>query len=95
MVVMGTGFPGFVLFVWLLAKVWKSLLNGFRQSESQELRSWMVGTWLMATGFFIRIFFDDSFGGSHSYLFWILIGVALVLMQRQGTKKTRNKSFMP
>jgi len=89
MVAMGTGFPGLVVFVWLLARVWKSLLNNFRQSDSKERRYWMLGTWLMATGFFIRIFFDDSFGGSHSYLFWILAGMALAnnLEQRKRSGK--------
>jgi len=89
MVAMGAGFPGLVVFVWLLARVWKSLLNNFRQSDSKEQRYWMLGTWLMATGFFIRIFFDDSFGGSHSYLFWILAGMALAnnLEQRKRSGK--------
>jgi len=42
---------------------------------------------LPVTGFFILIFLDASFDSSHSYLFWILIVVILVLMERWGWEK--------
>lgn len=87
MIAMGTGVPGLALFVWLLARVWKTLWIGFRHACSAEQRYWIFGTLLMATGFFIRIFFDDSFGGSHSYLFWILV-VGLALLEGWGLRKT-------
>ena len=83
MIAMGTGFPGLALFIWLLAKVWESLWTGFHHANFLKQRYWMLGTLLMATGFFVRLFFDDSFGGSHSYLFWIFVGLAIVLVQQK------------
>jgi hypothetical protein len=51
-----------------------------------------LGIFLMIIGFLIRIFFDDSFGGSHSYLFWILVGISLVF-SRHGSE-VKKESFL-
>ena len=89
MIAMGSGLPGLMLFIWLLVKIWQILWIGFRHSDLSIQRYWCLGTLLMATGFYIRIFFDDSFGGTHSYLFWILVGVAM----SNGIRQTDNKAF--
>lgn len=91
MIAMGSGLPGIVLFLWLLARVWQTLWQGIRQAEIPGQRYWLWGTLLMATGFYVRIFFDDSFGGSHSYLFWVLTGMAVVWMQPQGMRRAGDK----
>ncbi len=77
MVAMGTGLPGLLLFVWLFIKVVQSLCIGLRTAETEFQRYWLLGTLLMAVGFAVRIFFDDSFGGTHSYFFWAILGTSL------------------
>lgn len=76
MVAMGSGLPGLLLFGWLLGKVWMSLWCVLKSADVEVYHYWILGALLMATGFFVRIFFDDSFGGSHSYLFWILVALS-------------------
>jgi putative inorganic carbon (hco3(-)) transporter len=88
MIAMGGGLPGIALFIWLLGRIWQTLWNGIRQAVTPDQRYWFLGTLLMATGFYVRIFFDDSFGGSHSYLFWILAGMAVAQIQQEGMRKS-------
>ena len=87
MVAMGSGLPGLFLLLWLLRRVWRSLYSGFLQADTTTQQFWFLGTLLMAGGFFIRLVFDDSFGGSHSYLFWILAG----LMLANSIEQTRSR----
>ena len=85
MVAMGTGLPGLLLFIWLLGTVWIVVWHGFHDASTEAQRYWILGTLLMSTGFYVRIFFDDSFGGSHSYLFWILLTLSsLPFKNREG-----------
>lgn len=87
MVVTGTGFPGLALFLWLLAKVGLAIYEGWAKAMTFAQRWLQMGVLLMVLGFSIRIFFEDSFGGSHSYLFWILVGTSVVLAEiRSGVK---------
>ena len=79
MVTTGTGLPGLAFFLWLLAKVGTSVYEEFTKARTSS-RQWLqMGIFLMVVGFSIRIFFDDSFGGSHSYLFWLLVGMSTVI----------------
>ena len=88
MVATGTGLPGLIFFLWLLTKVGTSVYKEFTKATTPESRWLQMGILLMVVGFSIRIFFDDSFGGSHSYLFWILVGTSVVLSKlRRGVEK--------
>ncbi len=79
MVTTGTGLPGLAFFLWLLAKVGTSVYEEFTKARTSSRRWLQMGIFLMVVGFSIRIFFDDSFGGSHSYLFWLLVGMSTVI----------------
>jgi hypothetical protein len=72
----------------LLAKVEFAIYEEWTKAMTSAHRWLQMGVFLMVLGFSIRIFFEDSFGGSHSYLFWILVGTSLVLAEiRSGVKK--------
>jgi putative inorganic carbon (hco3(-)) transporter len=78
MIASGTGLPGLVLLLWLLTKTGTSVYKDFTRAPTPS-RQWLqLGILLMVVGFSIRLLFDDSFGGSHSYLFWILVGISVV-----------------
>lgn len=79
MVATGTGLPGLVFFLWLLGKVGTSVYEEYIKAGTSSQRWLQMGIFLMFVGFSIRIFFDDSFGGSHSYLFWLLVGLSTIL----------------
>lgn len=83
MVVTGAGLPGLALFLWLLAKVGFTIFEDWTKAMTSSYRWLQMGVFLMVLGFSIRIFFEDSFGGSHSYLFWILVGTSVVLSNSQ------------
>lgn len=83
MVVTGAGLPGLALFLWLLAKVGFAIYKKWPKARTSSHRWLQMGVFLMVLGFSIRIFFEDSFGGSHSYLFWILVGTSVVLSNSQ------------
>ena len=83
MVMTGAGLPGLALFLWLLAKVGFAIYEEWTKAMTSSHRWLQMGVFLMVLGFSIRIFFEDSFGGSHSYLFWILVGTSVVLSHSQ------------
>ncbi|MGD9850244.1 MAG: O-antigen ligase family protein [Nitrospirales bacterium] len=88
MIAMGSGLPGLLFFMFLLSRTWMILWAGLNEALRTDQRFWILGTLLMATGFFIRNIFDDSFGGSHSYLCWMLIGCSVVLIQHARAMKS-------
>ncbi|MGE0473044.1 MAG: O-antigen ligase family protein [Nitrospirales bacterium] len=88
-VAVGTGLPGLALGCWLFGKIGLTIYNRFLNEEDRELRWWQLGVLLMVGGFFIRIFFEDGFGGSHSYLFWILVGVSLMISRSRQADRLR------
>ena len=92
MVATGTGLPGLVFFLWLLIKLGTSVYREITKVKATA--DWWVqlGIFLMIIGFLIRIFFDDSFGGSHSYLFWILVGISLVFSSHGS--EVKKESFL-
>lgn len=90
-VAVGTGLPGLALGCWLLGKIVVTVYNQFLKAEDRVVRWWQLGVLLMLGGFFIRIFFEDGFGGSHSYLFWILVGVSLMVSTRIHEDRMRGR----
>ncbi|WP_342346523.1 O-antigen ligase family protein [uncultured Nitrospira sp.] len=89
MVVTGSGLPGLALFLWLLVKVGFAIYEEWTKARISAHRWLQMGVFLTVLGFSIRIFFEDSFGGSHSYLFWILVGTSVVLSNSQVDGKRR------
>jgi O-antigen ligase len=88
MVATGTGLPGLIFFLWLLAKVGTSVYEEFAKTTASDSRWLQMGIFLMVVGFSIRIFFDDSFGGSHAYLFWMLVGMSFFLSKQRAEGKS-------
>ncbi len=83
MIATGSGLPGLVMFLWLMFRSGGSVFRKFSKFRNTAY-GWMhLGIFLMVVGFLIRIFFDDSFGGSHSYYFWILVGISSSLGKKK------------
>jgi O-antigen ligase len=88
MVLMGSGVPGLMLFVWIIVSVIRELLADFRishlsQSGHMVFRTAIV---LAVIGFMVRNLFDYMFAGSLASLFWIVVAVGL--NQSEGNTQT-------
>ena len=82
MIGVGTGIPGFVLFLWLFVRLAveyfpKNYQTSFTFSESLKLCFGIV-----LVGFFCRNLFDYMFAGSLAYLFWILMACGLEVQEK-------------
>jgi O-antigen ligase len=79
MVMLGTGLPGFAIFVWLFVTIVRELI---RKPAIQETHKALVLAWGVAIaviGFGVRNVFDYMFMGSLSHLFWLLVAAGIVL----------------
>jgi O-antigen ligase len=79
MVLMGSGVPGLMLFVWIIVSVIRELLADFRishlsQSGHMVFRTAIV---LAVIGFMVRNLFDYMFAGSLASLFWIVVAMGV------------------
>jgi putative inorganic carbon (hco3(-)) transporter len=88
MVLMGSGVPGLILFVWIIVGMIRELLADFRithlsQSGRMVFRTAVV---LAVIGFMVRNLFDYMFAGSLASLFWIVVAVGL--NQSEGNNQT-------
>jgi putative inorganic carbon (HCO3(-)) transporter len=88
MVLMGSGVPGLILFVWIIVSMIRELLADFRithlsQSGRMVFRAAVV---LAVIGFMVRNLFDYMFAGSLASLFWIVVAVGL--NQSEGNNQT-------
>ena len=84
MVAVGTGFPGLLLFLWIVIGLGKELffkLKSFGRKNYDNLKLCMG---IVLVGFFCRNLFDYMFAGSLAYLFWILMAGGL-----ESSQKTR------
>ena len=93
-VAVGTGLPGLVLGCWLLGKIGLTVHAAFLKAENWDTRCWLFGVLLMLGGFSIRLLFEDGFGGSHSYLFWILVASSLMISTNSGAKSLVSRQVM-
>ena len=93
-VAVGTGLPGLVLGCWLLGKIGLTVHAAFLKAENWDTRCWLFGVLLMLGGFSIRLLFEDGFGGSHSYLFWILVASSLMISTNSGAKSFVSRQVM-
>jgi putative inorganic carbon (hco3(-)) transporter len=77
MVLMGSGVPALILFVWTLVRTIDELVGGFRQVQLNRSGVLVLGPFvaLAVIGFLTRNAFDTMFAGALASLFWILVSV--------------------
>jgi heptosyltransferase-3/putative inorganic carbon (HCO3(-)) transporter len=80
MILMGSGVPAVIFFVWIIVRALRELLagvaSGFPRSVPVMLRTAIA---LAIIGFVIRNLFDYMFAGSLASLFWILLALGFSL----------------
>lgn len=77
MVAVGSGFPAFILLVYLFACSVRALVLKARVSMDEDQRVFAMASAVMVIGFAVRNIFDYMFAGSLASLFWILLAVGL------------------
>jgi heptosyltransferase-3/putative inorganic carbon (HCO3(-)) transporter len=79
MVLMGSGVPAFLLFVWIIVCAIQELLAGVRFSDILQsgYMVFRIAIALAVIGFIVRNLFDYMFAGSLASLFWILVATGL------------------
>jgi putative inorganic carbon (HCO3(-)) transporter len=81
MVLMGSGVPALLLFVWIIIRGIQGLLTGVRISHVPRTSHMVIrmAVALAVIGFVVRNLFDYMFAGSLASLFWILTATGLSL----------------
>jgi heptosyltransferase-3/putative inorganic carbon (HCO3(-)) transporter len=69
----GTGVPGFVLFVWVFIRLGREFFSRANRSHRTDVETLKLCLGIVMVGFFCRNLFDYMFAGSLTYLFWILM----------------------
>ena len=89
MVLMGSGVPALVLFIWTLACAIRGLAIGARQPGLREtgLVLLSTATMLAVVGFVARNVFDYMFAGSLATLFWILVSLGFSIKDDRSLEK--------
>ena len=77
MVLMGSGVPALVFFLWILARAVRELSSGTRELISRRagVPLFALAIALAVIGFAVRNAFDYMFAGSLASLFWILVAL--------------------
>ena len=85
MVLMGSGIPALLLFVWIIVCAIRELLAGVRVSDLRQSGPMVfrMAIALAVIGFVVRNLFDYMFAGSLATLFWILMAIGLSLKAEQ------------
>jgi O-antigen ligase len=83
MVLMGSGVPALILFVWIFARGIVTLTKQWRLSTSAETRWLLMAIAVVTVGFATRNLFDYMFAGSLSHLFWIIVAAGLYSVSPQ------------
>ena len=73
----GSGIPGFVLFVWVFIRLGREFFTRANPSHWTDLETLKLCLGIVMIGFFCRNLFDYMFAGSLAYLFWILMACGL------------------
>ena len=77
MVLMGSGVPAVILFIWIFARIVSTLTKEWRGDMTGETQGVLVAVAVVTVGFATRNLFDYMFAGSLAYLFWILVAVGV------------------
>jgi putative inorganic carbon (hco3(-)) transporter len=81
MVVVGSGIPALVFYLWIFAHIITTMLRQAKQ-QMAEGREVLIGIGVSIVGFATRNFFDYMLLGSLAYLFWILVATGMVLVTK-------------
>lgn len=73
MVLMGSGVPALILFLWIFVRIVSTLTREWWQSKTVEPQGLLVAVAVVTVGFATRNLFDYMFAGSLASLFWILM----------------------
>ena len=82
-VLMGSGVPAIILFVWIFVRIVSTLARQWRRSTAAETQWLLVAVAVVTVGFATRNLFDYMFAGSLAHLFWILVAAGLSSMRPQ------------
>ena len=83
MVLMGSGVPAIILFVWIFVRIVSTLTRQWRRSTVAETQWLLVAVAVVTVGFATRNLFDYMFAGSLAHLFWILVAAGLCSVRPQ------------
>ena len=83
MVLMGSGVPAVILFIWIFVRIVSTLTRQWRQSTAAETQWLLVAVAVVTVGFATRNLFDYMFAGSLAHLFWILVAAGLCSVRPQ------------
>ena len=83
MVAMGSGLPAFVLFLWVLVRMFSFLVKLRNSTSHPESGGLLLGVAVVVVGFITRNTFDYMFTGSLASLFWILLAIGFSTQKRQ------------
>ena len=82
-VLMGSGVPAVILFVWIFARIVSALTKQWRRSTAAETQGLLVAVAVVTVGFATRNLFDYMFTGSLAHLFWIIVAAGLCSVRTQ------------
>lgn len=82
-VLMGSGVPALILFVWIFVRIVSTLTRQWRRSTAAETQGLLVAVAVVTVGFATRNLFDYMFAGSLAHLFWILVAAGLCSVRPQ------------
>ncbi|MEP6889999.1 MAG: O-antigen ligase family protein, partial [Nitrospirota bacterium] len=80
-VLIGSGAPALILFVWIFVRIVYTLTRRWWQSKVAEMQWLLVAVAVVTVGFATRNLFDYMFAGSLGCLFWIMTAVGLSLAE--------------
>jgi len=82
MVLMGSGVPAIILFIWIFVRIVSTLMRQWRRSTAAETQGLLVAVAVVTVGFATQNLFDYMFAGSLAHLFWILVAAGLCSVRR-------------
>jgi len=83
MVLMGSGVPALILYIWIFVRIVLTLTRQWRGSTVAETQWLLVAVAVVTVGFATRNLFDYMFAGSLAHLFWILVAAGLCSVRSQ------------
>lgn len=87
MVLMGSGVPAVILFIWIFVRIVSTLTRQWWRSTAAETQGLLVAVAVVTVGFATRNLFDYMFAGSLAHLFWILVAAGLCFVRSEQKEK--------
>lgn len=76
---LGVGFPGLVLFIWLMQRIVTSAVTTYHTAPAPLDRAVSLGVVVGVAGMAVRLMFDQMFIGTLAILFWVLVAMAVAV----------------